>query len=310
MQKSPALLDLKASLEIAVSNISDAADQGAQLVVFPETWLTGYPAWVFGLAGWGDDGARYWHARLLQESPIVGARDDMQDGLSPLRQVAKERRVSVSIGLNERSAHGGSLYNSIALIGSDGCLLNLHRKLVPTHTERIVWGYGDAAGLKAVETPIGRVGALICWEHWMPLARQALHATGEQIHVSAWPDITEMHEIAARSYAFEGRCFVLSAGMYLETSDIPEELHKPYCEGVGNDAPGEFLFNGGSAVIGPQGDWLVEPVRDRSALIIADLELEEIDRAHQDLDIVGHYSRNDIFELRVDTRRRLGVEFV
>jgi predicted amidohydrolase len=304
-QRPPVLLDLAASLERAVGCVAEAAAAGAGLVVFPETWLTGYPAWAFGLAGWQDPVARAWHARLLAASPVVGAADALDDGLEPVRRAAREHAVTVVIGLNERS--GGTLYNSLATIGPDGTLLNLHRKLVPTHTERIVWGPGDGAGLRAVETPAGRVGGLVCWEHWMPLARQTLHAADEQIHVAAWPDTPEMHQIAARSYAFEGRCFVLCAGLFLTVEDVPAELLDAYRAGLGPGAAEDrVLFDGGSAVIGPDGDWVVEPVRGRPELVVATIDLTAIDRAHHDLDVVGHYARDDIFELRVDQRRPRG----
>lgn len=310
IQHPPALLDLKESLDRAESHIRDAAQGGASLIVFPETWLTGYPAWAFGMAGWGDPEARTWHARLLAESPIIGHPNDVEDGIAPLRSIARELSVTVVMGLNERSRNGGTLYNSTVVIGPTGNVLNLHRKLMPTHTERIIWGMGDAAGLTAVDTPAGRVGSLICWEHWMPLARAALHATGEQIHISAWPDITEAHEIAARSYAFEGRCFVLSAGLYLEASDIPAALLDAYRVGVGVEAEtGDVLFDGGSGVIDPLGNWVVEPVRGSAKTIFADLDLAMVDAGHQDLDVTGHYSRNDIFQLRVDTGRKSGIEF-
>jgi nitrilase len=303
-QRAPVLLDLAASLDRAVDCTGEAAAAGARLMVFPETWLTGYPAWAFGLAGWQDPVARDWHARLLAASPAIGAADDLADGLGPVRRAAREHAVTVVIGLNERA--GGTLYNSLATIGPDGTLLNLHRKLIPTHTERIVWGPGDAAGLRAVSTAAGRVGGLVCWEHWVPLARQTLHAAGEQIHVAAWPDTPEMHQIAARSYAFEGRCFVLSAGLFLTVDDLPGELVEAYRAGLGPGAEGDVLFDGGSAVIGPDGGWVVEPVRGHAELIVATLDLTAIDRAHQDLDVVGHYARDDIFELRVDRRRPRG----
>lgn len=308
VQYPPAVLDLAESLARAVAHIEEAADAGAELVVFPETWLTCYPAWAFGMAGWDDAEARRWHARLLAESPVLGEAADRRDGLAPIRSVARERGVTVVMGLNERSARGGTLYNSLVTVGPDGELLNVHRKLMPTHTERIIWGIGDAAGIRAVDTPAGRVGGLICWEHWMPLARQTLHASAEQIHVAAWPDTGEMHLVAARHYAFEGRCFVLSAGLYLRNEDVPEDLREAFRLGVGPDAPEEGpLFDGGSSVIGPDGGWIVEPVRDRTGIILAEIDLAAIDAAHLDLDVVGHYARDDLFELSVDPRRRSGV---
>lgn len=170
VQQPPALLDLDESLRRAVAHITEAARSGADLVVFPETWLTCYPAWVFGLAGWRDAEARRWHARLLEQSPVLDPGGD--DALAPVRAAAREHGVTVVLGLNERAAPAsGSLYNSLLTIGPDGGTLNVHRKLTPTHTERIVWAAGDGAGLRVVETPAGRVGSLVCWEHFHPLAR-------------------------------------------------------------------------------------------------------------------------------------------
>ncbi|WP_284255671.1 nitrilase-related carbon-nitrogen hydrolase [Pseudolysinimonas kribbensis] len=198
--------------------VGQAAAEGAQLVAFPEAWLGGYPAWMFAMAGWDDPEGRDWYARFLQESLVVG-----DERFAELRQIAVDHGVTLVTGLNERAgAEAGSVYNSIATIGPDGALLNLHRKLTPTHTERIAWAAGDARGLRVVATPVGRVGGLVCWEHWHPLARQALHAQEEQIHVAVWPDQPEMHVLASRTYAFEGRCFVVSAATYLRLADVPE----------------------------------------------------------------------------------------
>lgn len=308
VQRPPALMDLAEGISRAVEAIDESA--GADLVVFPETWLTGYPAWVFGMAGWGDPEGKYWYGRLLRESPIIGGAADFDDGLALIRAAAQRTRTTIVIGVNERTQAGGTLYNSLATLGPDGRLLNLHRKLVPTHTEKIVWGNGDAAGLRAVETPAGRVGGLVCWEHWMPLARQVLHADGEQVHVAAWPDTPELHEIVARSYAREGGCFVISAATFLTTDDVPPELINTYRAGVGSLAPAEgVLFDGGSSIAAPDGSWLVEPVRGYPELIIAEIDLDAIDEAHTDLDVVGHYSRPELLALRVDRSRRHGIQY-
>jgi predicted amidohydrolase len=177
---------------------------------------------------------------------------------------------------------------------ADGALRRTHRKLVPTYTERLVWGPGDGGGLDAVETAVGRVGSLICWEHWMPLARQAVHESGEQIHVAVWPRVHEMHLLASRHYAFEGRCFVLAIGQILYRSDVPETFELP---------PGtpEMLLDGGSAIIGPDGVVMAGPVFGEESILLADLDLARIDEESLTLDVTGHYSRPDV--LRLDRRR-------
>ncbi|MFF0445409.1 carbon-nitrogen hydrolase family protein [Streptomyces sp. NPDC004609] len=306
VQQPPALLDLEESLRRAVVHVTDAAAAGASLVVFPETWLTCYPAWVFGLAGWRNGTARHRHARLLEQSPVLDHDGGVDDDLAPVRAAARECGVSVVLGLNERPGRAsGSLYNSLITIGPDGRTLNLHRKLTPTHTERIVWAAGDGAGLRVVDTPAGRVGSLVCWEHFSPLARHALHAQDEEIHVAAWPDMPESHVIAARSYALEGRCFVASAGQFLTTDDLPADLLDAYRAGVGPNAPESGpLFNGGSHIVGPDGSWVVEPVFDEARIITASLGTGQRYGELLDLDVAGHYARPDVFQLSVDRRRR------
>ncbi|MEU5402270.1 carbon-nitrogen hydrolase family protein [Streptomyces sp. NPDC005963] len=312
VQQPPALLDLDESLRRAAVHVTAAAEAGAALVVFPETWLTCYPAWVFGLAGWRDTTAQHWHARLLEQSPVLDHTGGVDDDLAPVRAAARDAGVTVVLGLNERPARtSGSLYNSLITIGPDGRTLNLHRKLTPTHTERIVWAPGDGAGLQVVETPAGRVGGLICWEHFSPLTRQALHAQNEELHVAAWPDMPDSHTIAARSYALEGRCFVVSAGQILSTDDLPADLLDAYRAGVGPDAVDDgLIFTGGSSVAAPDGSWLVEPVFDQARIITATVELDRRYRESLDLDVAGHYARPDVFQLSIDRRRRdTGVTF-
>ncbi|BAO62902.1 carbon-nitrogen hydrolase family protein [Pseudomonas protegens] len=309
VQMPAALLDRAESMRLAAEHIKSAALKEAQLVVFPETWLSCYPAWIFGMAGWDDAQAKFWYAKLLADSPVIGQPDDMDDDLAVLREAARVNTVTVVMGMNERSRrHGGSLYNSLVTIGPEGTILNVHRKLTPTHTERTVWANGDAAGLRVVDTAVGRVGGLVCWEHWHPLARQALHAQDEQIHVAAWPDMTEMHHVAARSYAFEGRCFVLCAGQYLNVADVPAELLTAYRLGVGGNGLEErLLFNGGSGVIAPDGSWVTAPLFGEPGIVLATIDLAQIDAQHHDLDVAGHYLRPDVFELLIDRRVRTGL---
>ena len=192
-----------------------------------------------------------------------------------LNEAARDLKIAIVIGVNERVDSGpesGTLYNSLLTISDDGQLKNHHRKLVPTYSERLVWGNGDGRGLEAAPTSVGRVGGLICWEHWMPLARMAMHNSGEHIP-AVWPTVHELHQLASRHYAFEGRCFVLAVGLMMPTSDLPRELHDGATFQVGN---GQWIERGGSAIIGPDAQYVLNPVFDREELLISDLDLGKL----------------------------------
>jgi nitrilase len=298
IQASPVFMNLEASLAKAVGLIGEAARAGANLVALGETWLPGYPAWLDhcpGAALWDHEPTKRVFARLRRNSVVVPGKETVRLG-----EAAREHNLILVIGVNERVAHGpgnGTLYNSLLTFGPDGRLLNHHRKLVPTYTERLVWGQGDAAGLEAAETPLGRVGGLVCWEHWMPLARQALHTSGEHVHVAVWPTAHEMHQIASRHYAFEARCFVLAAGLVMRVRDLPPELDVP--AELAAD-PGRMLLRGGSAVIAPDGRYIAGPVFDEETILTAEIDSSEIDREKMTLDVSGHYSRPDVFDLRLN----------
>lgn len=303
VQAKPAYLDLAASLTKAVSFTEAAAKEGAKLVVFGETWLTGYPAWLDNcpdVALWNHGPTKDLFARLRAESPTISGPE-----VATLAELAGDLGITLVMGINERVDRGpglGTLYCSLITFGPNGQLINHHRKLVPTHTERLVWGPGDAVGLHTVDTPVGRLGGLICWEHWMPTARQALHIDGEQIHIAVWPTAHEMHQVASRHYAFEGRCFVLAAGSLLAAADLPPTLR--LSEEAQSQGP--LLVRGGSAIIGPDGRYIVEPVFDEERILLADLDFTAIDRERMTLDVTGHYSRPDIFELRIHPSHRGG----
>lgn len=303
VQARPVYLDLAASLAKAQALTQEAAQKGASLVAFGETWLTGYPTWLDNcteIALWDHGPTKDLFARLRAESPTADG-----PAVARLAELAGDLAITLIMGMNERVAEGpgnGTLYNTLITFGPDGKVLNHHRKLVPTYTERMVWGPGDGVGLRAVQTPVGRVGGLVCWEHWMPAARQVLHADGEQIHLAAWPTVHELHQVASRHYAFEGRCFVLAAGLLMAPEDLPPELTLS----EESRARGGWLVRGGSAIIGPDGRYLVEPVYDEERILLADLDLADADREKMTLDVTGHYSRPDIFELRVTPGKRGG----
>ena len=292
-QSAPVYLDKRASLTKALNLVERAAKRGARLVAFGETWLPGYPAWLDvcpGAALWQNPSAKDVFARLRNNSITVPGEE-----VNLLSEAARDFKIAIVIGVNERVDSGpgsGTLYNSLLTISDDGQLKNHHRKLVPTYTERLVWGNGDGRGLEAAPLSVGRVGGLICWEHWMPLARMAMHNSGEHIHVAVWPTVHELHQLASRHYAFEGRCFVLAVGLMMPTSDLPRELHDGATVQVGD---GQWIERGGSAIIGPDAQYVLNPVFDREELLISDLDLGQIDRETMTFDVSGHYARPDLF---------------
>lgn len=285
--------DLAAGLDKTRLLARQAAGSGAKLVVFPETWLPGYPAWLDhcrDAALWDHPPVKALHARMVSQSIVVNG-----EGGRALAGIAREANVAMVVGVIERVEAGpgrGTLYNALLTYSPDGTLANHHRKLMPTYTERLVWGTGDANGLRAVDTPAGRVGGLICWEHWMPLARQAMHDSGEDIHVAAWPTVHEMHQVASRHYAFEGRCFVLAAGSLMKMSSLPKELE------LHPGRTGEWALSGGSMVVGPDGRVLAGPIFDREKVLLAEIDLDQVKQESMTLDVSGHYARPDAFEFR------------
>jgi nitrilase len=292
-QSAPVYLDKRASLAKALDLVQQAAKRDAQLVAFGETWLPGYPAWLDvcpGAALWDNTFAKEVFAKLRNNSITVPGEE-----VNALSEAARDLKIAIVMGASERVDAGpgnGTLYNSLLTISEGGQLRNHHRKLVPTYTERLVWGNGDGRGLEAVSTSAGRIGGLICWEHWMPLARMAMHNSGEHIHVAAWPTVHELHQLASRHYAFEGRCFVMTVGLMMPAADVPRELPR----GVPLSSDDEqWIERGGSAIIGPDSHYIVEPVFNREELIVADLDFKEIDREAMTLDVSGHYARPDLF---------------
>ncbi len=289
-QAAPVFLDLDKSVEKAVRLTGEAA----RLVAFGETWLPGYPAWLDlcpGSAYWDHPPAKRAYARLVENSAVIPGPETGR-----LCAAAREHAVVLVIGIHERVAAGaghGTLYNTQLVIAPDGTILGRHRKLVPTHAERLVWGPGDGGGLEAVATPAGRIGTLICWEHWMPLARQAMHESAEEIHVAAWPTVRDMYQVASRHYAFEGRCFVLAAGSITAARDLPPDLELPP-ELKGK--PDALVCAGGSCIIAPDGALFAGPVFDREEILVADLDLGRIAEESMVLDVTGHYNRPDVFQ--------------
>jgi nitrilase len=294
IQRPPVLLDRAATLTRAVQSVAEAAAAGASLVVLPELYIPGYPSWIWHLAA-GRDGALMGqlHGLLLANAVDVSS-DDLQD----LYQAARRHGVSIVCGINEceRRQGGGTLYNSVVVIGPRGELLNRHRKLMPTNPERMVHAAGDAAGLRAVDTPVGRLGTLICWENYMPLARYALYADGVEVYVAPTYDSGESWIATLRHIALEGRCWVLGSGTLLRGSDIPENF--PGREQLFAD-PDEWINDGDSLVVDPTGRLVAGPLHREEGILYAEIDVARVAPARRILDVSGHYARADIFELQV-----------
>jgi predicted amidohydrolase len=301
VQAAPAFLNREATVEKAVGLIAEAAAGGAGLVAFPETWIPGYPAWIFGAAGWDDAAQKRVFGRLNANAVEVPG-----PAVDALCAAAKEAGVVVAIGMTERDAKTsrGTLYNSILYVSERGEVLGVHRKLMPTHAERIVWGQGDGSTLHVFDTTIGRVGGLACWEHWMPLTRFAMHAKGEQIHVAAWPEVgdPDLHRFCTRHYAFEGRCFALCVmGARLRPEHLPDDFELREAMGATDDFV-DREQTGGSCVFAPDGTIVADSVAGEEMIVYADIDLGRIPEEQAALDVVGHYNRPDVFSLTVDER--------
>lgn len=307
IQAAPVPLCLDKGVEQAVALASKASNDGAQLVAFGETFLGGYPIWLDeapGAALWDHPGSKALH-RILMDQAIV----ENDPRLASMQELADTKNLCISIGAHERLR--SSLYNNQIMFRPNMPALN-HRKLVPTHGERLIWNRGDGSTIGVHQAGWGHVGNLICWEHWMPLARAAMHNLREDVHIAAWPTVRETYQIASRHYAFEGGCHVLAAGTLLHRDDLLEGLKL-----VGGDAEALALFKeipdtqlqfGGSAIIGPDASILVE-AGDQDIILTAKINLDAGNEAKAALDVDGHYSRADVFDLTVDTRSKAGVNW-
>lgn len=313
IQHAPVFLNLEQSVEKACALIAQAADQGARVIAFPETWLPGYPVWLDvapRAALWDYRPAKALYRLLVENSITVPGWH-----LERLLASAYKTGTYVIMGAHER--RGGTLYNTMIYIARDGQKFQVHRKLMPTYTERMVWGRGDGSTLGVLDTPYGRLGGLICWEHWMPLARAAMHAQYETLHVAQWPAVKDLHQLASRHYAFEGQCFVVAAGCVLSRGEMiaglkslgqPDDAALELLEAIPG-ADEDLLLRGGSAVIAPNADYLEGPVFDRPGIIYADIRPARIAEGHLVLDTGGHYSRPDVFHLRVNDQQQSSVTF-
>lgn len=311
IQRAPVFLNIDATVALALRLMDEAAAAGAKVVVFPETWLPGYPVWIDSApdaALWGHAGAKALYGRLARNALQLGDAN-----FERLRAAAHRTKTVVLMGAHER--RGATLYNTIITFAADGHRYSVHRKLVPTYTERLIWGPGDGSTLRALDTDLGVIGALVCWEHWMPLARATMHAQHEVLHVAQWPWVHELHQVCSRQYAFEGQCFVAASGCCMSRGEMLAGF-----DSVGGGAaearqllesiPGDeetLLLQGGSTLIAPDMSFVTEPVCGQSNTVYGDVDLDRIDAGRMLLDTDGHYSRPDVFRLQVDTSERVNV---
>ncbi len=304
-QMAPVWLDRNATLNKVMERVVAAADEGARLVVFGEALVPGYPFWPELTEGarFESDVQKTFFAHYAEQAVDIAG-----GGLEDLCELARQRAIAVYLGCIERatdrSAH--SLYASLVYISPGGSIGSVHRKLCPTHEERLVWSPGDGHGLKVHALDGFRLGGLNCWENWMPLPRAALYAQGENVHVAAWPGSQRNTQDITRFMAREGRSYVISVSGLMHRDWIGS--HVPYADRLREKAP-PWMTDGGSCIAGPDGEWVLEPRTECEFVTCADLDLSVIYRERQNFDPAGHYSRPDVTRLEVDRRRQSTASF-
>jgi len=301
VQDGPVYNNLEKTLEKTQDFISRAQKEKVDLIVFGESWLCGYPVWL--------DACK--DVNLWDHAPIKAVWAEMYDNsidlaadhLKGIQKQLADASMYAIIGANEKQTKGkgnNTIYNSILTYNNKGELVNHHRKLMPTYTEKLVHGWGDGHGLKSVDTPFGKLGSLICWEHWMPMARVAMHDEGEDLHIALWPFVKGMHHIASRHYAIEGRCHVVSVGQIMHRDELPAGMELSPTVDQGQD----YLMKGGSAIYGPDGEYIMEPLYGENAFIVKELDLSKNTAERMSLATSGHYQRHDVFDYTVNKTRK------
>jgi nitrilase len=303
VQAASVIFDREATVDKACRLIGEAAAQGAQLVLLPEAFIPAYPRGLgFGMVV----GMRTEEGRRLWQRYWENAVEVPSPATERLGRAAREAGVYLGIGVIESDrTTGGTLYCTLLYYGPDGAIIGVHRKLKPTGAERLIWGEGDGSTLTVLQTPLGRIGGLICWENYMPLARMALYGKGVEIYLAPTADARDTWQATLRHIACEGRCFVLGCNQYVtramhppEMQNLPELTTQP-----------EVMCRGGSVIISPMGEVLAGPLWDQEGILTADLDRGEIVRSRMDFDVVGHYARPDVFQLIVNEERRAPVAY-
>ena len=302
VQAGSVIMDKQGCIEKASKLLIEAGQNGAQLVVFPEAFIPCYPR---GMGFGAVVGSRSLEGRKAYQRYWDNAIQVPSADTDALGAAVKEAGVYCVIGVIEKDqdTSEGTVFCTALYFGPDGKLLGKHRKLKPTASERLIWGEGDGSTLKVIETPFGRIGSLICWENYMPLARAAMYAQGVQIYVAPTADSRDTWFATMRHIAIEGRCFVIGCNQYSSKSDYPEDIAS---SDEFKDLP-EEMCRGGSCVVNPLGAFVVEPVIGKETIIYADLDLGQVAQGQFDFDVMGHYSRPDVFQLIVNTKKKTNV---
>ncbi|WP_339609099.1 carbon-nitrogen hydrolase family protein [uncultured Roseivirga sp.] len=292
VQAAPILFDLEKTLAKTAHLVTEAASKGAQLVLFPEAFISVYPRGLsFGtvVGSRSTEGRETW-LKYWDSSIEVPSKATEQLG-----EMAKKAKVFLVLGVNEKDTVSGTMYCTMLYFSPEGQLMGKHRKLKPTAAERIVWGEGDGSTLSIFNTPLGKMGGLICWENYMPLARMALYQKGVQLYLAPTADSRENWQHTLKHIALEGRCFVLGCNQFVTKSMYPKDL-----PGIADlDQQPEIMSSGGSVIIAPTGEVLAGPLWDEEGILTAEIDMDEIIKSKLDFDSVGHYARNDVFSLTV-----------
>ena len=304
-QISPVWLDKKQTIQKIKNTIEEASKEKAELIVFGEALLPGYPFWI-GLtngATWNSSVQKEIHAHYVQNSITIEKGE-----LASICNLAKEHHMAIYLGIIERAQNRGghSIYASLVYINQDGVIKSVHRKLQPTFDERLTWAPGDGHGLQVHPLKNFTVGGLNCWENWMPLPRAALYGQGEDLHVAVWPGSDHNTKDITRFIARESRSFVISASSLMQKSNFPKET--PHFGKIIKNAP-DTLVNGGSCIAGPDGEWILEPVINKEGIFYETLDFSRVLEERQNFDVAGHYSRPDITKLHVNRDRQSTVSF-
>ncbi|MEO6656449.1 MAG: carbon-nitrogen hydrolase family protein [Pyrinomonadaceae bacterium] len=303
-QIAPVWFNREKTLAKACDSITEAADKHCDLVAFGEALVPGYPFWLeySNVTAFNSSFHREFHAEYVNQAVSIERGD-----LRSVCDTAREKQIAVYLGILERPKdRGESVYASLVYIGKDGEIGSVHRKLMPTYDERMTWAIGDGNGLRV--HPLGEftVGGLNCWENWMPLARTALYAQGEDLHIAVWPGSRRNTNDITRFIARESRSYVASVSSLMRKNDLPTDM--PNIDTIIANSP-EFLADGGSCVAGPDGEWVIEPFCNEEKLLIATLDHTRVREERQNFDPTGHYSRPDVLELKVNRKRQTTAEF-